>query len=165
MLFRVTRKLAKKLKLEPIAALPPADNPLLDWTANLFMVGRQQYIIVTNSTTLYTVLIPGRGNASGEAFAKNALTEIRAMLENDELSPLGKSLPADPSENLVFCRASDRHVLGSMNDFVFITAVTASYSELMVEDSSEQHNQAPMKMIGYRHPIDLMRKLLSTSAP
>lgn len=30
MIFRITQKLAKKIKVVPVAALPPHDNPLLD---------------------------------------------------------------------------------------------------------------------------------------
>jgi hypothetical protein len=33
LIFRVTQKLATKLKIAPTTALPRADDPLTDWTA------------------------------------------------------------------------------------------------------------------------------------
>ena len=40
LIFRVTQKLATKLKIAPTAALPRADAPLTDWTANHFVADR-----------------------------------------------------------------------------------------------------------------------------
>ena len=40
LIFRVTQKLATKLKIAPTTALPRADDPLTDWTANLFVADR-----------------------------------------------------------------------------------------------------------------------------
>ena len=49
MIFRLSRKLAQKLKVTPKVCIPLDPNPFADWSAHLFTVDRAQYIILTNS--------------------------------------------------------------------------------------------------------------------
>jgi hypothetical protein len=55
MIFRLTHKLAKKIRIAPLQNLPPDRNPFIDWTAHLFTAERVQYLIVTNTTSLYSL--------------------------------------------------------------------------------------------------------------
>ena len=68
MIIRITQKLGRKIKVVPIAALPPHDNPILDWTVNLFMVSRWQCIILANSASFYSVVFPGKSVPNEQAF-------------------------------------------------------------------------------------------------
>lgn len=54
MIFRLSQKLAKKLKVGALPSLPPDQNPYADWSANLFTADRTQYIILTNTQSLYS---------------------------------------------------------------------------------------------------------------
>jgi hypothetical protein len=69
--------LATKIKALPASALPPHENPFLDWTANLFMVSRWQCIILTNSKCLYSVVMPRKGITSEKAFLDQGLSVLR----------------------------------------------------------------------------------------
>ena len=54
MIFRPTRKLAKKVKLQSLKALPNNQNLFIDWSADLFTAERARYIITTNTASLYS---------------------------------------------------------------------------------------------------------------
>ena len=88
LIFRVTQKLAMKIKLAPAADFPPHDDPLLDWTANLFIVSRRQCIILTNSESLYSVVIRGKGVPNEKVFVKNGLEALRESIASEGLGNL-----------------------------------------------------------------------------
>jgi len=53
MIFRLSRKLATKIKTGPKICAPPDPNPFADWSAHLFTANRAQYIVITNTASLY----------------------------------------------------------------------------------------------------------------
>jgi len=61
MIIRLTQKLAKKIGESPTEVLPPHSNPFADWCGHLFQAGRTQFIIVTNTHSLYSFIFYGRG--------------------------------------------------------------------------------------------------------
>jgi len=63
MILRVTAKLGKKIKSIPTETLPLDADPFADWSAHLFTAERRQYILLANTTSLYTVVMPGRGGS------------------------------------------------------------------------------------------------------
>jgi len=56
MIFRLSQKLATKLKEGSLPEVPLDENPYADWSAHLFTADRAQYIIVTNTRALYSVV-------------------------------------------------------------------------------------------------------------
>lgn len=164
MIFRLTRKLSAKLEVAPAPSLPSAENPLLDWTAHLFMAGHRQYIIVTNTATLYSCVIPGGRCRSVSVFMGNFAQGFADVLERDGLGPLPDFVFDCLQEKSVFCRASDRRVLGSINDLVFGVKVYITEAGLPLQEVSHRLNQTPMKLIKHSIPTDEMRKLLRTPA-
>ena len=61
MIFRITQKLSAKIKAGPTATVQLDANPFADWSAAVFQVGRTQYLLLTNTTSLYSTVIPGKG--------------------------------------------------------------------------------------------------------
>jgi len=59
LILRLSQNLAKKVDA---GSLKP--NPFADWSAHLFTADRAQYVIVTNTTSLYSVVMRGSGIAS-----------------------------------------------------------------------------------------------------
>ena len=118
MIFRLSQKLAKKLKMPvpPAAAADP--NPLADWSAHLFTADRSQYLIVTNTPSLYSTVIHGRGIANDSQFLDRALSAIREFTEADGLELIYQRLIAPASGTVRFASALNRSVTGSMNDLV-----------------------------------------------
>ena len=72
MIFRISTKLGKKIHVTPDKMLPVDPNPFADWSANLFDVGRSQYVLITNTISLYSVVMPGRGLRNNRLFLERA---------------------------------------------------------------------------------------------
>ena len=165
MLFRVTQKLAIKLKVVPATAIPPHDNPFLDWTAHLFMVSRWQCIMLTNSRSLYTVIMPGKGITSEESFAKTALKQLHNYMVLDNTAHLFDSHIAPHLDSVKFCKAGDRRVLGSMNDFAYHTRMYLLEMELPEPLVNMRINDMPMSMLGRTYPRKSLLALSDRPTP
>ena len=61
MILRLSQKLSTQIQGQALDGLPPDPNPFADWSANLFTAERTQFIIVTNTPSLYSdgALRPG----------------------------------------------------------------------------------------------------------
>jgi hypothetical protein len=119
MIFRLTQKLATKLNLEKLPRTDTLDQGSV-WYGNLFRVGGVQYMILTESTTLYSFLFHGKGIVDGQALTHTAKKLIEAKFkEKGWMSILGSTISFDQSEP-TFLAAQDRRVLSSQNDMVKI---------------------------------------------
>ena len=118
MIFRLSQKLATKLKEGSLASLPLDENPYADWSAHLFTVARTQYIIVTNTKALYSVVMYGKGITDYSDFISRALSALREFMEGDSQSFVYQRLIAPTSGNVRFAKALDPSVTGSINELV-----------------------------------------------
>jgi len=75
MIFRLSQKLNAKIKAGTLAALPLEENPFADWSAHLFAIGSTQYILLSNTKSLYSAVVPAKGIYDDGTF-------IERMLEN-----------------------------------------------------------------------------------
>ena len=72
MIFRLSQKLNAKIKAGTLPALPLDENPFADWSAGLFLVGRTQYILLSNTKSLYSTVLPGKGVTDETSIKANA---------------------------------------------------------------------------------------------
>ncbi len=159
LIFRVTQKLATKLKIAPTVALPRAADPLTDWTANLFVADRCQYIIVTNSATLYSVIFPGRGITKPEHFIERAYEALVRQMIKDGCGALFKERIIPAGDEVVFIKTGDRKVMGSINDLVRCAQAHIEYGGDTPEETSDKIVETPMGALKYGRPRDEMRTL------
>ena len=61
MIFRLSQRLNAKVKAGVLRALPLHENPLADWSAHLFVAGRAQYLLLSNTASLYSTVMYGKG--------------------------------------------------------------------------------------------------------
>ena len=165
MIFRVTQKMAKKVKVKPGDPLPPHINPLLDWTVNLFRVGHYQAIIVTNSPSLYSIVMAGRGITDEAIFAKAIINNLHMYMLVDGLKRLFDSHIAPFTDSIAICRAGDKRVLGSMNDLVLNAKMDVLYQGLSVSRINADLNSMPMSMLKYNRPKDRLLELAEQYKP
>ncbi|MCX6831038.1 MAG: hypothetical protein NT028_02765 [candidate division Zixibacteria bacterium] len=152
MIFRVTQKLAKKIKVVPTTSFQPHDNPFLDWTAHLFMVSRRQCIMLTNSRCLYSIVLTGKGITSEKSFVEQGLKDLRDYMVLDGTAYIFDVNLEPQVDSVTFCKAGDRRVLGSMNDFIYQTKRYLLEMGLPVPLVNMRLNEMPMSMLEYRHP-------------
>ncbi len=80
MIFRLTLKLSKKIGLAPSQTLASDKNPYADWSAYLFTAQRIQDMILTNTTSLYSMVMYGRGITNEKQFLQGILTYMREFI-------------------------------------------------------------------------------------
>lgn len=154
LIFRVTQKLAKKIKIAPDAALPPNENFLLDWTANLFMVSRWQCVLLTNSNSLYSVVLPGKGITNESSFIKLSMRALCDNMELDGIKNIFDLRIAPALKSVKFCKAGDRSVLASMNQLVYQVKYDLLYIRHPLPLVNHRLNRIPMSRLKYHYAVD-----------
>lgn len=158
MIIRITQKLAKKIKVSPPTALPRDPNPFADWTANLFTAERTQYIILTNSTCLYSVLFYGRGITESGIFIDRALSALAEQMRDAGYGPIFDKCIVPLIGEIIFSKTGDRSLLGSMNDHVFCARAHLEYGASPA-GTALKLNSTPMGALDYHYPKEaLMRQ-------
>jgi hypothetical protein len=163
MIFRLTLKLAKKLGLGPLPALSSDKNrnPLLDWHAHVFTAQRLQYIILTNTASLYSLVMPGRGIANDRQFVRGARSCMKELLDIDVAETLFAETiePATEDGKALFSKSTDRRVAGSMNDLIFQAKFYLAEGYKSPHDTAILINESPMSYLNYDKPREAFRKL------
>ena len=118
MIFRLSQKLNAKIKAGALRALSPHENPLADWSAHLFVAGRTQYLLLSNTRSLYSTVMYGRGVSTDSHFIERALGGIREFMEADGQAFAYRRLIVPATASVRFAKALDRSVTGSMNDLI-----------------------------------------------
>lgn len=118
MIFRLSQKLATKLKAGKLESIPADENPYADWSSHLFTADRTQYIIMSNTKSLYSCVMYGAGITDDSRFIERALSTIREFMEDDGQSFAYQRFIAPASGSVSFTKALNRSVTGSMNDLV-----------------------------------------------
>jgi phage terminase large subunit-like protein len=92
MILRLSHKLNAKIKAGALPALPLHENPLADWSAQLFLAGRRQYILLSNTQSLYSTVISSKGITDDSGFIEEALRSVReCMVEGATGPPMSAS--------------------------------------------------------------------------
>lgn len=161
MIFRLSTKLATKLKVTPSKVLPLDPNLFADWSAHLFTVERTQFLIVTNTASLYSSVFYGRGIASDRQFIERALSSIRELMEDDGQAFIYQRFIAPASGTVQFSKALNRSVTGSMNDMIFHAKVWLTEGELSPHDTAFKLNDIPFSSLDYRKPREVFTSLMA----
>jgi hypothetical protein len=162
MILRLTAKMAQKIGLDPLPALPydKGSNPLLDWHAHLFTVQRTHYILVTNTASLYSLVMPGRGITTGRQFAQALSDGLQDFLTGQGHHPNAVMTLLSPDMGATFAKITDRRVLGSMNDLIFQSKIRMGEGQQTPFTASYYLNETPMSYLQYRSPKAVFQELL-----
>jgi hypothetical protein len=164
MIIRLSQKLANKLKVGRLAAAPLDENPYADWSAHLFTAGRTQYIILTNTRSLYSMVMYGKGITDDGRFIERALADTRELMEGDGQAFVFRRFIAPASGRVRFARALNRSVTGSMNDMVSHAKYWFVEEQLSPDDVSFNLNDIPMSALGYQKPREAFKMLADAGA-
>jgi hypothetical protein len=164
MIFRLSQKLSAKIKTEALPTLPLDENPLVDWSAHLFVTGRTQYILLSNTKSLYSTLMPGKGIADDGEFIDRALGSIRAFLQRDGQEAVYERFIAPASDPVRFARALNRSVTGSITDLTKQAAYLLAAGDASLSEVASRLNETPMSALkhygsSYGFPRDVFRAL------
>ncbi|PKN69046.1 MAG: hypothetical protein CVU54_12100 [Deltaproteobacteria bacterium HGW-Deltaproteobacteria-12] len=164
MIFRLTIKLSKKIEIAPLPVIQFDENrnPILEWNAHLFTAQRTQYIILTNTASLYSILMYGRGITNDKSFVREALSCMHEFMIIDGNKEIFENVIEPESQMIYFSKIIDRRVSGSMNDFIFQAKLYLSEGHKQPFDVSFMLNESPMSYLNYSKPKIEFRKLYLT---
>lgn len=156
----VTRKLATNIKLNA-ERLPSAPlDRRQRWYANLIRADRVKYMLVTDATTLVSVVFAGRRNTTPESFAKAVAATLREYFHYREWDEALRTFDID-TVAVEFTKTDDRRVLGSMNDFGFQVQWLLAERGYTLDYLCNFLNRNPMSYLGYNSPEGVMEELLA----
>jgi hypothetical protein len=144
-----------------LQALPTdqAENPLMDWNANLFTVQRTQYIILTNTASLYSMVMYGRGITNDRQFIREVLSYMKEFMTIDGNKVIYEKFIEPENKRIFFSKIVDRRVSGSMNDLIFQAKMHLIEGHKSPLDVSFLLNESPMSYLSYSHPKIEFQKL------
>lgn len=147
MIIRLSQKLAKKIKISPKTIAPPDPNPFADWSAHIFTAERTQYIILTNTQSLYSVLFYGRGINSDDQFLDHALSSLRDFMVDDGFESIFRKCVTPTTGEITFSKSLNRSITGSINDFVQCGKFLLVDRGLSAFDTALDLNKMPMSYL------------------
>jgi hypothetical protein len=118
LVFRISHKLNAKIKAGTLPSQHLDENPFADWSAHLFVADRTQYILLSNTKSLYSTVLYGKGITDDGRFIERALGGLRESLEDVGQASVYQRFIAPTSDTVRFARALDRSVTGSMNELI-----------------------------------------------
>ena len=159
MILRLSQKLNAKAKAGPLQELPVDGNPYADWSCHLFSADRTQYVLLTNTKSLYSCVTFGKGMTNSSVFIERALSSIREFMEYDGQTFVYRRLIAPAFESVTFAKALNRSVTGSMNDLVFHAKAWLIEDELSPFDVGFKLNDIPISALGYANSREAFKSL------
>ncbi|PHQ34794.1 DUF6933 domain-containing protein [Rhodopirellula bahusiensis] len=165
MIFRLSQKLATKLKVGKLESLPADENPYADWSSHLFIFDRTQYIILMNTASLYACVMHGRGITDDSTFIARALDTIREFTADDGKQFIYRRFIAPSNGTLSFAKALNRSVTGSMNDHIHAAKFMLE-DGMAPSDIGYRLNETPMSALNgpdgrkYGYPKDVFANLV-----
>ena len=164
MIFRLSQKLATKLKEGNLPSLPLDENPYADWSAHLFTVARVQYIIVANTKSMYSVVFYGKGITDYSEFISRVLSALGEFMEDDGQSFVYQRLIAPATASVKFAKALDRSTVGSINELVKFATFYLEDDETPPHDLGFKLNDILLSALasekgGYGKPKEAFRAL------
>ncbi len=159
MIFRLSQRLSTKIKTGPLKAMPLGDNPYADWSCHPFSANRTQFVILTNTKSLYSCVMYGKGITDDSRFIERAQSTIRESLGDDGQAFVYQKFIAPASGTVSFAKALSRSVTGSMNDMIYHAKMWLIENELSPFDVGVKLNEMPMSALGYENPREKFKKL------
>ena len=164
MIFRLSQKLNAKIKAGTLPSVPLDENPFADWSAHLFVAGRTQYLLLSNTKSLYSTVMYGKGVTNDGHFIERALGGIREFMEADGQAFVYRRLIVPAAASVRFAKALDRSVTGSMNDLIKHATYWLAEGDQSPFDVGFRLNDIPMSALAtsgsaYGKPRDAFRAL------
>ncbi|WP_291174461.1 GIY-YIG nuclease family protein [Gimesia sp.] len=168
MIFRLTQKLNQKIKTGTSEALPLHQNPFADWSCHIFPANRHQYILLSNTQSLYSCVMPAKGVTNQKQFAENALNCIRDFTSYDAHQWAYRKFIAPEMEKVQFSKALNRSVTSSMNQLVDCAQGLLIECQMTPHEVGFKLNDfllsaiAEKKSDGYGRPEDAFQRMVES---
>jgi hypothetical protein len=160
-----TRLVRDRLHLprQTVPEPPRSRGRLGDWYVHLVRFGRPEFAIATSERSLLTVLLPARSLRT--TLAPNLRAAVGSLLESIGVSREAIAREIATMESATFGRATNRRVLGSMNELAFHASMHLARGDDLLT-ISRRLAAIPMSAIGtkqgdYGYPGETACELLT----
>src|SRR5262249_60406619 len=159
-----SHKLSAKTEAGSLRAFPLDETPLADWSAHLLGAGRTQSLLGSNTRSLYSTVMCGRGVTTDRHFIERALGGIREFMEADGQAFAYRRFIVPATASVRFAKALDRSVTGSMNAMIKHATYWLAEGDQSPFDVGLRLNEIPMSALAssgspYGKPRDAFRAL------
>ena len=134
-------------------------------------VDRTQYILVSNTKSLYSCVLYGKGITNDSVFIERMLSSLREFMADDGQSFIYQKFVAPASDTVSFAKALNRSVTGSMNDLIGHTIAWLEYGDIAPHDLGFRLNDILLSAIAasksdkYGKPNEAFKLLGEVSQP
>lgn len=164
--LRCTQLVRTRLGLPTVLPDPsPSTGRLGDWYVHRVRFGRPEFVIATNERSLLTVLFPARDFRT--TLEKNLCATLAGLLEALQVPSAIIEQEIASMTPVGFARATNRRVLGSLNELAFHAATRWAHGEDLAT-ICHYLAKIPMSALGekpghYGYPHEVGYDLLTSS--
>ena len=160
--LRCTQKLLKAGGLQLTDSHSTESDSSLDWYVNLLWIERKKCLLFSGATTLYAFLVPDVKKAHIQKLDIVFRDEFAENLQYEGYDETLIAQTLSKYSDLAIGRATDRKVLGSMNDyafqFKFLIERAGGLEQSDILLFNHQVSDSPMSAIGYSDGLRELRK-------
>lgn len=168
MIFRLSQRLNQNINTGTLDALPLHQNPFADWSCHIFPAIRRQYILLSNTKSLYSCVMPAKGVTNQTQFAENAMNCIRDFTADDANQWAYRKFIAPEIETVQFAKSLNRSVTSSMNQLVDCAQGLLIECQMSPHEVGFKLNDfllssiAEKKPDGYGRPEDAFKRMVES---
>ena len=129
MTIRLSQLTMEKVGLTITTTADPDANPLCDWAVHLFRSQRLQYLLAVNTTSLFPVVLAGRGITSEKTFLEAFIPAVQGQHRAVGLAEGFERFIAPSAHDITWPKVGNRRVTGSMNEIIL-------FAKAMLEDAA-----------------------------
>lgn len=165
MIFRLSQNLARKIKAGSLDTLPLDENRFADWSSHVFVVNRTEYIILSNTKTLYSCLMFAAGINDQSRFVERASTAIREFMQDDGQQLAYAKFMSTTSGPVQLAKALNRKTIGSINELILAADHVLSDGDVSTHEVGFKINDVLLSALasegfgGYGKPREAFMKL------
>lgn len=160
MIIRLSNDMQKKVHLRLTETAPPSPSFLLDWALHLFRYQGRQYIIVTNTTSLFSTVVAGKGVRNQKSLVGELLPTLIEAHRAVGFGGATGELESVQVENVSFSKVGNRVVTGSMNQIITYTQYMMDEEPEDLGELTRMINQNIFTFTNYHRAEDVHRRLL-----
>jgi len=159
MILHLTDRLAKKLGETYLPAGRVGRDKFNDWSACLFTSDRTQYILFSNTATLYFVVSYGRGVTDGNRLIHDLIDSMRDVTKHDGLEAVYDTRIVPGLNTFSFTGALEGAVAGALSELISVAKLHLAGGEISPYDVSFVLNDVPLSYLKGQRPLEAFCKI------
>lgn len=161
MILRFTKKAQTKLKLSQLPAMPDSANLFDEWYINVFHCNRYKYFLITNSATLFTVILHGGGIKDENDLQDRMFSVIRDQMNDIKCEPVFEKRISPNISGAALSSTNSRALVGSINDMIYNAKFYLDQHEMSPFEAGKAINETPFSYLKMENPNLCLKKYMT----